>query len=243
LTRECKKCWSTEKTKRGECKPCNSARIKVWREANRDRRAEYQKQWHAANPRERKPCPDCGGVPEFNCVRCAPCREARNKATGRAASKRHRSRHLEKIKARTAHYYETNAERLKTERNSTERKAYKAAYKVANLERIRQHAQKRVESGYHRERSKAAYRANRSKYIAAAYERIGKIKSRTLWADRRDIEAIYASAARVTECTQVKHVVDHIIPLKGRNVSGLHVPANLRVITQRANSRKYNKVA
>ena len=37
--------------------------------------------------------------------------------------------------------------------------------------------------------------------------------------------------------------VDHIIPLNGRQVSGLHVPENLQVLTVRANRQKGAKFA
>ena len=40
---------------------------------------------------------------------------------------------------------------------------------------------------------------------------------------------------------QKHHHVDHIIPLHGKLVSGLHVESNLQVITQAANCTKSNK--
>lgn len=61
------------------------------------------------------------------------------------------------------------------------------------------------------------------------------------WADTAAINELYAKAKAMTERTGVAHSVDHIIPLQGELVSGLHVHYNLRVITKVENSRKGNR--
>lgn len=61
------------------------------------------------------------------------------------------------------------------------------------------------------------------------------------WADLDAIKALYAESRRLTAETGVKHEVDHIIPIRGKRVCGLHVPWNLRVITKAANARKHAK--
>lgn len=55
------------------------------------------------------------------------------------------------------------------------------------------------------------------------------------------IDEAYELAVLRTRLTGIRWSVDHIIPLNGKHVSGLHVPENLQVITLRGNRQKGNK--
>ena len=59
--------------------------------------------------------------------------------------------------------------------------------------------------------------------------------------DLREIRAIYAMRQHLTEITGVIWEVDHIVPLQGRTVSGLHVPSNLQVVPKDVNRIKRNQ--
>lgn len=64
---------------------------------------------------------------------------------------------------------------------------------------------------------------------------------RPAWASAGAIRAVYDEARRLTRETGVAHHVDHIIPLRGEFVSGLHVAENLRAIPAAENLRKRNR--
>ncbi|MGE0557434.1 MAG: hypothetical protein AB7E73_05140 [Burkholderiales bacterium] len=87
---------------------------------------------------------------------------------------------------------------------------------------------------HYRERNRVKIRAR------LTVSKQGREKRRVLWANQDAIHEIYRLAELMTQTTGRPHVVDHIIPLQGRAVSGLHVETNLRVIERAENARKHN---
>ena len=79
----------------------------------------------------------------------------------------------------------------------------------------------------------------RSAQYAAARRAIQKLAT-PAWANLFFIKEIYHLSRLRTKHLGTKHQVDHIIPLYGKNVCGLHVEQNLRVIPAIENIRKSN---
>jgi hypothetical protein len=86
------------------------------------------------------------------------------------------------------------------------------------------------------------YNKNAGYYRSKASARkASKLKATPSWANQEQIKRIYVACAKINERTGIKHHVDHIIPLQGENVCGLHVENNLAIIPAKMNLQKSNK--
>lgn len=103
------------------------------------------------------------------------------------------------------------------------------------LTRNKYHSDVEWRSKYLDMKSKQKARYNRYSFYVANY-RAAKKQRTPSWADMEKIKQIYREARKLGL------TVDHIIPLQGVYVSGFHVETNLRMITQRENDIKSNKL-
>ena len=76
-----------------------------------------------------------------------------------------------------------------------------------------------------------------------AVRRAAKLNATPTWLTEEQHEQIKLLYAHAKECEMLtgdKYHVDHIVPLQGENVSGLHVPWNLQVLPADINIAKSN---
>lgn len=74
----------------------------------------------------------------------------------------------------------------------------------------------------------------------ASQRRLIKKEAMPDWANKEKIQEIYKMASDIRENGIDVHV-DHIIPLRGKFVCGLHVHNNLQIIDAKENLSKFNK--
>ncbi|MCZ2412912.1 MAG: hypothetical protein LC136_01425 [Burkholderiales bacterium] len=147
--------------------------------------------------------------------------------------RRYREENRGRLIEKARRYYAENAHKFKEYRevNRDRRIAQKREWDAVNVERRREYERLRWQLNPKAMRAKDR---NRKEAIHRA---------RPSWADAVAIAAFYEQAVRLSRCTGIPHHVDHVVPLRGRKVSGLHVPLNLRVIPAALNIRKGNRYA
>jgi len=116
-------------------------------------------------------------------------------------------------------------------KNPEKKAAISKRYRVLNLERERA---KSKEWKIKNPGKQASYVAKRK---AAKLERVSPFISEE---ELNQIDLLYIQAQDLTRLTGVVYHVDHIVPLQGKSVSGLHTICNLQVLTAKENLTKSN---
>ncbi len=184
--------------------------------------------------KQMKPCSKCKIEKLFSEFSTDKGRKDGHCPQCKACQRETRSKNLEGNRARAKAWSIANPER---------KKEHDAAWKSKNRERVRRNKQtwdaknpkKKIES---RQRWN---KANPDKVLASCRRRqAAKLKATPLWADHFVIEGMY-ELARVFRRAGLLLEVDHIIPLRGKTVCGLHSQDNLQLLSRSANASKQNK--
>lgn len=124
---------------------------------------------------------------------------------------------------------------------------YSRKYKAKNRETILQRSKEYVQANPEKRKAtmKAYRKANPEKDVESARRRqAAKLQRTPKWLTEDDIWAMqeaYHLANLRTKLFGFSWHVDHIIPLQGKLVSGLHTPYNLQVIPAKENLSKINR--
>lgn len=157
----------------------------------------------------------------------------------KAHAKKHRAENPEKCKENLKIWKEKNKEHVKQ---------YGKQYRESNLEYYKNKKAEYYKNNCNKEKEYAKnwVKNNLDKANAAsARRRARKIRATPPWLNKEqqaEINKYYKQAKQLEKASGVKYHVDHIVPLKGKNVCGLHVPWNLQILTATENIKKRNKL-
>lgn len=170
-------------------------------------------------------------------------------------TQQYKERNKEKVTEMLADWYKRNKDhvlqRSKEYRSrpdvAAREKERQRRYYEARKEEIQRKRKERILSNQEIAEAYKQYQRDWAKENVAkmrakvARRRATKLLATPSWARADAIEAVYFLAAYLTESTGVKHEVDHIVPLQGENVCGLHVEYNLQVMKMTDNRSKANR--
>ena len=120
-----------------------------------------------------------------------------------------------------------------TERNNSSlRKEYMASYAEKQREKLQEIATRWQKN------NKGKVNAN------TAFNHSAKMLRTPKWLspfEKLHIKCLYQVAAMRSKHSEIAWDVDHIVPLKGKTVTGLHTPWNLQILTATQNISKGNR--
>ena len=123
--------------------------------------------------------------------------------------------------------------RLWREANKERKRATDKQYRTDNVSLLREKAAKH-------------FILNKDKYAAATAKRkASKLRATPEWLTKNqlaEIDYIYFLRKDASLLSDYEYHVDHIVPLQGREVCGLHVPWNLQLLPKEVNYAKNNRL-
>lgn len=140
----------------------------------------------------------------------------------RASKLKYYLNNKDKIRAKAKLWAEANPETIKKSQDE---------YRTLNKELLN------VKSKLFREVNKEYYAKKRSD------RRVKEVSATPSWVDKEEeflIQEVFSLAKLRTITTKLKWEVDHIVPLQGKLVCGLHTIGNLQVIPREVNRSKSN---
>lgn len=164
---------------------------------------------------------------------------------GHVAPRKTKGACVECLKAEWAQANVTRAEYFTKYGRSEAGKAAKREYYERNKEAVIYRAQARTseEKNRYKKKHKQSNPDYYKELTNARRRRFRQATPKWLTAEQKlEIRLKYRLAIELSRRLGVPHAVDHIIPLQGEEVCGLHVPWNMEVITQEQNLKKSNKL-
>lgn len=142
----------------------------------------------------------------------------------------------EHIKARASQNQKDNRERVN--KKNAEWRAKNPSYHMSRYEE-----RKAEDPKWAANRGRAWKKANPAIVAAdTANRRAKKLLATPEWRNPFFIREFYAMARLKSEMFGFEFQVDHVVPLRGKTVCGLHVEDNLQVIPAYENRAKHNKL-
>ena len=178
-------------------------------------------------------------VSSHNCVACINEWNKKNSESGNRRSRLFYKENRDEQRIKQADYYQKNKEHLKNE---------SVEYRKNNIQIVQKN------NANYRENNQEKIISYRKKYNAenrgicnarGAKYRASKLSATPEWLTDTHIDEmqnLYKECEEISIDTGIKHHVDHIIPLQGKLVKGLHVPWNLQILTANENISKNNRV-
>jgi hypothetical protein len=229
------------------CKPCEYARVAEWRKANPEKieantkRAKFIIRRLPDNTKQRcKKCLIEKPLTEFHVSRamklgvrktCKACILAEIAQEYLENPGEHRIRSTQWV--RNNPHRVRNIRRRSYEKHKVKRNLKRGEYRVKNIEHERDR-----EKNYLKNNRPIVYAKNARRRAAETRA----VPSGVTAIQKAQMQEFYEIAFARTMQTDDKYHVDHIVPLRGDEVCGLHVPWNLQVLTEFENCSKHNRL-